>query len=310
MPDWWYKREAVVDVINISQEVTVFGKVVRSSFLFKMSSRGLFEVKKSIVLTKRHSTIYWLWKWYGNPAKTVSPYNNLKQREHIRELLIFSGLHIPLAFQSVWSPSVIPPTRHMVVMPRWCRLSDTVHGISVYFVQKLSLYLPAENACSAGLLAHTVARHWDLGGGTLERTQPRGTETAWSVVHDATLDTWYSLLDTRCWVQRFQHGSRWGQVGPRSTDWDPLSPCVTANCDSSFTGGLMMDSVFLVGCPGEEYAVVPFLTGALLTWQLGAISGVNSQCRLWTPDQPYLLQQPANWEDSLCTKNTGLAQSI
>lgn len=117
MPDWWYKREAVVDVINIFQEVTVFGKVVRSNFLFKMSSRGLSEVKKSIVLTKRHSTIYWLWKWYGNPAKTVSPYNNLRQREHIRELLIFSGLHIPLAFQSVWSPSVIPPTRHMVVMP-------------------------------------------------------------------------------------------------------------------------------------------------------------------------------------------------
>ena len=85
MPDWWYKREAVVDVINISQEVTVFGKVVRSNFLFKMSSRGLSEVKKSIILTERHSTIYWLWKWYGNSAKTVSPYNNLRQREQAHQ---------------------------------------------------------------------------------------------------------------------------------------------------------------------------------------------------------------------------------
>lgn len=95
----------------------------------------------------------------------------------------------------------------------WCRLSDTVHGIRVYFVQKLSLYLPAENACSAGLLAHTVARHWDLGGGTLERTQPRGTETAWSVVQDATADTWYSLLDTWCESSVFSMapgGARWG----------------------------------------------------------------------------------------------------
>ena len=69
-----------------------------------------------------------------------------------------------------------------------------MHGISVYFVQKLSLYLQEENACSAGLLLHTVARQLNLGGGTLERTQIRGTETAWrawSVVQAATV----SVLD-------------------------------------------------------------------------------------------------------------------
>ena len=84
------KREAVVTVKNIFQEVKVFGKVVCPNFLFKMTSRGLSEVKKSVVLTKRHYHLLTM----KNGVET-------QPKQSIRELLIFSGLHILLAFQSV-----------------------------------------------------------------------------------------------------------------------------------------------------------------------------------------------------------------
>lgn len=70
------KREAVVAVINIFQEAKVFGKVVCSNFLFKMSSRGLSEVKKSVALTKRHYhllTMKMMWKLSQNSLTLQQP---------------------------------------------------------------------------------------------------------------------------------------------------------------------------------------------------------------------------------------------
>lgn len=188
------KREAVVTVKNIFQEVKVFGKVVCPNFLFKMTSRGLSEVKKSVVLTKRHYhllTMKMVWKLSQN-----SPSGNCLFSLVCTYFWLFSLSDSLLLF-------------HPLGTWLWCCLSDTVHGISVYFVQKLSLYLQEENACSAGLLLHTVARHFNLGGGTLERTQSRGAETAWSVVQAATV----SVLDTWCGPNIFSMVPGGAQVG-------------------------------------------------------------------------------------------------
>ena len=65
------KREAVVAVINIFQEVKVFGKVVcDSTFCSRWPPEACLKLR-NLLYSQRDTTINWLWKQCGNSAKTV-----------------------------------------------------------------------------------------------------------------------------------------------------------------------------------------------------------------------------------------------